>query len=156
MRLSLLEYISRQSVGSEHNIKSKHSFTLPSNISLRISSTSAQQKLSASVSISQQLLHLHHPIIATQLLLDHCCWTFPSESQSSWFKEPRSSKECDSNLLGLLQLKKLSISELVLSIIMSVTFVTLDYSEKHKYLLWFHVLTLMLSCIIYLYLYLYL
>ena len=102
-------------------IKNTHSVNLPSNISSWISSASAQQKLSASVFIGRQLLHLHHPIFPIWLLLDDFCWTFPSKSLSSLLEEARGSKENGSNLIGSFQINKLSISGLSLSVSLSVT-----------------------------------
>ena len=91
--------------------------------------------------ICWQLLHLHHSVFSIRILLDDCCWTFPSDSLSSLFEEARGSKEYSTNLLGSFQLNKLSISELSLSASLSVT---LDILENHRYLLCFCVLTLIL------------
>ena len=76
-----------------------------------------------------------------RLLVDNCCWTFPLESLSSFFEEAKASKVYGTNLLGLLQFNKLSISELSLPVSLSVT---LDFLENYRYILHFCVLTLIL------------
>ena len=134
-------YILKECGIVECDIRSTHRVNLLSNISSWISSASAQQKLSVSVSICQQLLHLHYSEFPIRLLLDDCCRTFPSESLSSLFEEARGSKEYSTNLLGSLQPKKLSISELLLSVSLSVT---LDILENHRFLLCFCVIMLIL------------
>ena len=81
--------------------------------------------------ICWQLLHLHHSVFSIRLLLDDCCWTFPSDSLSSSLEEAkaRGSKEYRTNLLGSFQLNKLSISELSLSVSLSVTLEILEICE---------------------------
>ena len=69
-------------------------------------------------------------------LFDYCWmivrWIFPSGSLSSSFEEARASKEYSTNLLGSLQLNKLSISEL--SLLVS-PWVTLGVSQNYRYMI---------------------
>ena len=89
-------------------------------MSLRISSASEQKNFSVSVSICRKLLHLHRPIFPIQLLLNDCQWTFHSGLLSPLFAESIGLKEQSINLLGSLQLAKISISKLSKSVLISI------------------------------------
>ena len=140
-RLSLLKYISWKSVALLNVILEACTKLIYLQTSLRGFHLLLHSKNSQHVSICQQLLHLYHSIFPIWLLLDDCCWKFSSESLSSSFEEARGFKEYGTNLLGSLQLNRFSISELSLSLSLSVT---LDILENHRYLLCFCILTLII------------
>ena len=137
-KLSLLEYISWKSVALL-------SVILEARIELIYLQTSRRW--------FHLLLHSKNPqhqspsvdnycIYTIQYSLFDYCWMIAAEHiPQSHYLHCSKKKEDGTNLLGSLQLNKLSISELSLSVALSVT---LDILENHRYLLWFCVLAVIL------------